>query len=67
MRKKLVGNSISSFGLGVIVSSIVYPLGFMSSQLVFYGMLVLGAALLLTGKVIGKTEKENEVIKHKMQ
>lgn len=65
MRKKLVGNSISFFGMGVIVSSIVYPLGFMSSQSVFYGMLVIGAVLLLTGKF--KTAKENEVISRKIQ
>ncbi|QOY36915.1 hypothetical protein AWH56_004500 [Anaerobacillus isosaccharinicus] len=67
MRKKLVGNGISSFGLGVIVSSIVYPLGFMNSQSVFYGMLVIGAVLLLTGKLIGKTQKETEIISTKIQ
>ena len=61
MKKKLVGNGISSFGLGVIVSSIVYPLGVMNSQAVFQGMLVIGAVLLLTGKFIGKTEKGIQV------
>ncbi|QOY34675.1 hypothetical protein AWH56_018375 [Anaerobacillus isosaccharinicus] len=67
MRKKLVGNGISSFGLGLIVSSIVYPLGFMSSQSFFYGMLVIGAVLLLTGKFIGKMQNEIEVISTKIQ
>ncbi|MDE5414276.1 hypothetical protein [Alkalihalobacterium chitinilyticum] len=67
MRIKLVGNGISSFGLGVIVSSIVHPLGFMNSQSVFYVMLVIGAVLLLTGKLIGKTQKEIEIISTKIQ
>jgi hypothetical protein len=60
MKRKLIGNGISSFGLGITVSAIVHPLGYMDSQSVFYIMLVIGAALLLIGNIIGdKTEKEN--------
>ncbi len=55
MKKKLIGTSISAFGLGVTVSAIVYPLGFMNSQSVFYIMLIIGAAMLFVGKLIGYT------------
>lgn len=60
MKRKNIGNNISSFGLGVIVSSIVYPLGNMDTQTVFYGMLVIGTVLVLTGMFIYKTNAKIE-------
>ncbi|WNF38376.1 hypothetical protein RJD24_08130 [Bacillaceae bacterium IKA-2] len=60
MKRKLIGNGISSFGLGITVSSIVYPLGYMDAQSVFYVMLSVGATLLIAGKILGGTsEKTN--------
>lgn len=68
MKRKLIGNGISSFGLGITVSAIVHPLGYMESQSVFYTMLVIGAALLLIGNIIkDRTQKENGLTNSKIQ
>ncbi len=54
MNRKLIGNSISSFGLGVLVSAIVHPLGFMESDNVFYIMMLVGLILIQIGRSYGE-------------
>lgn len=61
INRKVVGNSMNFLGFGVMISSIVHPLGYMESAAVFYIMLVTGMALSLIGSLMQgrKGEKSN--------
>jgi hypothetical protein len=43
--RKLVGYIVGSFGLGILFSAIIYPLGYLESINVFQSMTIIGTAL----------------------
>lgn len=52
LSRKIVGYSVSSFGLGILASSSIYPLGYLDSKEVFNGMMFVGNILIVTGLFI---------------
>lgn len=58
MNRKLIGYSVSSFGFGVLTSSVIYPLGFLESALVYSVMTSVGAVLMIIGSFIRPSKKE---------
>jgi hypothetical protein len=43
--RKLVGYIVGSFGLSILFSAIIYPLGYLESINVFRSMTIIGTAL----------------------
>jgi Flp pilus assembly protein protease CpaA len=58
--RKLVGNTVGSFGLGILFSAIIYPLGFLESLSVFRAMTIIGTALIFIGLLIRTKVKKKE-------
>lgn len=52
MDRKIVGYMISSFGLGVLTSAIIYPLGYLESVVVFCTMTSIGSLCIVLGLFI---------------
>jgi hypothetical protein len=50
--RKLVGYTIGFFGLGILSSAIIYPLGYLESINVFRAMTIFGTALIFIGLLI---------------
>ena len=58
MNRKLIEYSVSSFDLGVLTSSIIYPLGYLESALVYSVMTSVGAVLIIVGSFIRPYKKK---------
>jgi hypothetical protein len=58
--RKLIGYIVSSFGLGILTSSIIYPLGYLDSISVFRTMTFIGTLLIVLGVFIRPTVKKKE-------
>jgi hypothetical protein len=56
----LIGYNIGSFGLGILSSAIIYPLGYLESLIVFRAMTIIGTALIFIGILIRSKVKKNE-------
>ena len=52
MDKNVVGYIISSFGLVILTSAIMYPLGYLESVVVFRTMISIGTLLIGLGLLI---------------
>ncbi len=50
--RRIVGYMISSFGLGVLISAIIYPMGYLESVVVFHTMISIGSLLIVLGLFI---------------
>ncbi|OEF98828.1 hypothetical protein BHF71_10785 [Vulcanibacillus modesticaldus] len=60
MNRKLIGYRIGSFGLGVVASAIIYPLGYLESEKVFYVMTSVGIALIIIGSFFKPSKNEKD-------
>ncbi|AXI09239.1 hypothetical protein CV093_10535 [Oceanobacillus sp. 143] len=60
MDKKLIGYAVSSFGLGILISAIIYPMGYLESVIVYRTMTFIGTALIVLGLFIRPTVKKKE-------
>jgi hypothetical protein len=58
--RKLIGYIVSSFGLGILTSLIIYPLGYLDSISVFRTMTFIGTLLIVLGVFIRPTVKKKE-------
>jgi hypothetical protein len=58
--RKLVGYNVGSFGLGILCSAIIYPLGYLESINVFRAMTIIGTALIFIGLLIRPNAKKKE-------
>jgi hypothetical protein len=58
--RKLVGYNVGSFGLGILCSAIIYPLGYLESINVFRAMTFIGTALIFIGLLIRPNTKKKE-------
>ncbi|MFS0821891.1 hypothetical protein [Bacillus sp. 1P02SD] len=58
MYRNIVGYSVSSFGLGILASAILYPLGFLESKTVFNTMIIAGLVFVIIGSFIRPSKKE---------
>lgn len=58
VNRSIVGYSVSSFGLGILVCAILYPLGFIESKTVFNTMNITGLAFVIIGSFIRTSKKE---------
>jgi hypothetical protein len=56
----LIGYNIGSFGLDILSSAIIYPLGYLESLIVFRAMTIIGTALIFIGILIRSKVKKNE-------
>ncbi|MFD2445549.1 hypothetical protein ACFSO7_16440 [Bacillus sp. CGMCC 1.16607] len=63
MDRKLIGYIVSSFGLGILSSAIIYPLGYLESVVVFRTMTSIGTSLIVLGLFIRPTVKKKEKAK----
>lgn len=66
MNRKIIGYSVSSFGLGILASAIIYPLGYLESEDVYHGMILIGSIFIVIGLFIRPTDKK-QVVKEKNQ
>jgi hypothetical protein len=58
--RKSIGYNVGSFGLGILSSAIIYPLGFLESVYVFRAMTIIGTALIFIGSLMRSTVKKKE-------
>lgn len=57
MTRNEIGYSVGGIGLGVVISGIIYPLGYLDSYKVFTTMQILGAFLIFSSLFIRKPIK----------
>ena len=58
MDRNIIGYMISSFGLVILTSAIIYPLGYLESVVVFRTMISIGTLLIGLGLLIRSTVKK---------
>ena len=58
MDRKLIGHIVSSFGLGVLASAVIYPMGYLESVAVFRTMVFIGNVLIVLGVFIRPAVKK---------
>jgi len=58
MTRNEIGYSVGGIGLGIVISGIIYPLGYLDSYKVFTTMQMLGAFLIFCSLFIRKPRKE---------
>ena len=56
--RKVIGYIVSSFGLGILSSAIIYPMGYLESIVVFRTMTSIGTSLIVLGLFIRPTVKK---------
>ncbi len=59
MDRKTIGYILTSFGLGIIASAIIYPLGYLESEAVFYTMTSTGITFAFIGRMVRPSVKSN--------
>lgn len=57
MGRKVIGYSIGAFGLGILISSAIFPMGLFDSNTVFIVMKSVGITLIIIGLFFRPTEK----------
>ncbi len=60
MDRKLIGYIVSFFGLGILTSAVIYPMGYLESVAVFRTMTSTGTLLIVLGLVIRLTLKRKK-------
>ncbi|WP_066297763.1 hypothetical protein [Bacillus sp. FJAT-29937] len=60
MDRKLLGYIVSSFGLGILASAVIYPMGYLESVTVFRTMTFIGTLLIALGVFIRPTGKKKK-------
>ena len=58
MDRNIIGYMISSFGLVILTSAIMYPLGYLESVVVFRTMISIGTLLIGLGLLIRSAVKK---------
>ena len=58
MDRNIIGYMISSFGLVILTSAIMYPLGYLESVVVFRLLISMGTLLIGLGLLIRSTVKK---------
>jgi hypothetical protein len=58
--RKLVRYNVGAFGLGILCSAIIYPLGYLQSVNVFRSMTIIGTAIIFIGLLIRPNGKKKE-------
>jgi len=56
----LIGYCIGFLGLGILISAIIYPLGYLESKKVFYMMTTVGWGLIFVGMLIRPLHKSEK-------
>ena len=59
MDRKTIGYILTSFGFGIIASAIIYPLGYLESETVFYTMTSTGVTFVFIGRMVRPSVKSN--------
>jgi hypothetical protein len=47
--RKLIGYNISFFGFGILVSAMLYPLGYLESKLIYHSIISIGTTFIVLG------------------
>lgn len=58
MDRKLIGYIVSSLGVGILTSAVIYPLGYLESIAVFRTMNSIGTSLIVLGLFIRPSVKK---------
>lgn len=58
MDRNLIGYNVGPFGLGILVSAIIYPIGYLESEILYHSMTSIGTAFIVLGIFIRPSFKK---------